>query len=123
MKNADPDLEDETNDMIKMIQREEVHNYMTRKSVYETNRGKAFALIWEQCNSTTQESLEARSNFQTYIKGNPIFLLETIREEALSYQPHKHGMSIIKNSMQNLLNMKQKEGKSVVDYSKQLEAA
>ena len=32
-------------------------------------------------------------------------------------------MSIIKNSMRNLLNMKQKEGETVVDYSKQFEAA
>ena len=68
MKNPDPDLEDEANDMIKMIQKEEVHNYMTRKSVYKTNRGKAFALIWEQCDSGMQESIEARSNFQTHIK-------------------------------------------------------
>ena len=73
-----PILEDETNDMIKMIQKEEVHNYMTRKSVYETNRGKAFALIWEQCDSGMQESIEARSNYATYIKGNLIHLLEVI---------------------------------------------
>ena len=123
MKNADPDLEDEANDMIKMIQKEEVHNYMTRKLVYETNRGKVFALIWEQCDSGMQESIKARSNFQTYIKGSPINLLATIREEALSYQPHKYGMSIINNSMRNLLNMKQKEGESVVNYSKRFEAA
>ena len=37
MKNADSDLEDEANNMTKIIQKEEVHNYMTRKSVYETN--------------------------------------------------------------------------------------
>ena len=57
MKNPDPNLEDEANDMIKMIQKEEVHNQMTRKSVEETNRGKAFALIWEQCDSGMQESI------------------------------------------------------------------
>ena len=123
IKSEDPDADEEMKDMIKMIKKEQVHNYMKRVSAYSTNRGKAFAMIWGQCDTDMKNNLQARINFDTEIKGDPIKLLDTIKEEALNFQPHKYEMGILKDSMRAVLNMKQKEGESVADYTQRFKAA
>jgi hypothetical protein len=59
-----------------------------RKSRYESNKRKAFALIYEQCNKALQAKLKARQNYETTIKGDPIAMLKAIQEHTLSYQEH-----------------------------------
>jgi hypothetical protein len=58
----------------------QVRVFVARQAMYTTNKRKAFALIYEQCNKTLQSKLKARANYDTEIKGNPIKMLQTIQE-------------------------------------------
>ena len=58
---------------------------MAREEKYLANKGKAFALIYGQCNKALQHKLQARKDFETEIKENPIKLLDAISEHSMSY--------------------------------------
>jgi hypothetical protein len=79
---------------------------------------KAYAFLWEQCHIAMQQKIEARSEFESKIKGNPIELLQAIKQHALNYQEHRYPMSIILDAMKNLLNCRQKEGEQLQEYTK-----
>ena len=59
--------------------------YTKRKQVYENNLTKAYALLWEQCSKAMQNKVEARKDFTTVIKGDPIELLKAIKQHALNF--------------------------------------
>jgi hypothetical protein len=52
----------------------QVRVYIEREAMYQSNKKKAIALIYEQCHKTLQGKLKARANYETNIKGNPIAL-------------------------------------------------
>ena len=84
--------------------------YMKRKSRYESNLTKAYALLWEHCNRTMQSKVEARSDYEANIKGNPIELLKAVKQHALNYQEHRYKMSIIHDALRTVLSCKQRGG-------------
>ena len=57
------------------------------------------------------------------MKGNPIELLKAIKEYALNYNENRYEMSIILDSMRALLNLRQKDGESLQDYTKRFKTA
>jgi hypothetical protein len=65
-----------------------------------------------------QSKVEARSDFQSMVKDNPIELLKVIKQHALNYQEHCHPMSIIQDSIHTVFTLKQKENESLQDYTK-----
>lgn len=103
--------------------------FMKRKQSLETNKTKAYAFLWEQCSKAMQNKIEARSNYDKVdtdnimIKGHPIHLLKAIKEHALSYQEHRYEMSILLDSLRGVLNLKQKDGESLQDYTKRFKTA
>jgi len=71
---ADPDVatkarEDEQN---KMVYKAELDEYMKRKRVYEDNKVKAYAFIWDRCAKAMQAKLMARSDYESRIYNNPL---------------------------------------------------
>jgi hypothetical protein len=63
------DKEDVENEKIFDAQ---VKVYVERHAMYESNKQKAFALIYEQCHKGLQGKLKAQANYDTHIKGDPI---------------------------------------------------
>jgi hypothetical protein len=56
-----------------------------------------------------QGKIEANEKFETEIFKKPIKLLEIIKKNCLNYQEHRYEMSIILDSINTMLNMKQKK--------------
>jgi hypothetical protein len=63
------DKEDQESEKIFKAQ---VRVYIERKARYESNKCKAFTLIYEQCNKTLQAKMKARQSYETKIKGELI---------------------------------------------------
>ena len=56
-----------------------------------------------------QHRIEAKAKFETKIKGNCIKLLETIKENSLSFDGKKKADIVIINAMMNLMTTRQKD--------------
>ena len=97
--------------------------FMKRKQALETNMSKAYAFLWDQCSKGMQNKVEARSDFVSDIKDNPIELLKAIKQHALNYQEHRYEMSIIADAMRTLFSTKQREQESLQDYTKRFKTA
>ena len=69
-----------------------------------------------------QARIEARKDFESNIKNNPIELLKSIKLHSMNYQEHCYEMAVILDSMKNMLNIK-KEQESLVDYTKRFKNA
>ena len=58
----------------------EVQNYMDRKNTFETNLGRAYALILSTyCNGTMQHRIKEHPDFESKIQNDPIELLKAIK--------------------------------------------
>ena len=94
-----------------------------KKVQYEANKSKAHALLWQQCTSMMRSKITSRPEFETEIKGNPIKLLEAIKQHALSYESTQYRMKTICDAMKSLINLKQKEDENPIDYLKRFKVA
>jgi hypothetical protein len=70
-----------------------------------------------------QQKIEARSDYDSTVKGDPIELLKAIKQHALNYQEHRYPISIILDAMKNLITCKQKEGEQLQEYTKRFKTA
>ena len=68
------------NDQYKIEYEAELQLHLKQKSHYCTNLGKAYALLFGQCTIGLQHRIEAKAKYESKIKGNPIKLLEMIKE-------------------------------------------
>ena len=64
-----------------------------------------------------QVKIQARKDWSA-IKGNPYLLLAAIKEHSVSYQENKYPMSTIIDAIRNLVNLKQRDNESLIDYSR-----
>ena len=96
--------------------------FVTRKKKYQENRGKAYAFLWSHCSKAMQQKIQSRSNYET-IENNPIELLRAIHEHSISYQENQHAMRIILDAMRGLVNIKQYEDESLIDYTARFKSA
>jgi hypothetical protein len=101
----------------------QVRVYIERVAMYQSNKKKAFALIYEQCHKTLQGKLKARANYDTHIKGNPIELLNAIQEHQMSYQENRYDAAIVLDAIRNLTSTKQKEDEDLTDYTRRFKTA
>jgi len=70
-----------------------------------------------------QAKIEARKDFESNIKNNPIELLKSIKLHSMNYQEHCYEMAIILDSMKTMFNIRQKEQESLTDYTKRFKTA
>jgi hypothetical protein len=96
---------------------------MKQKQSYEINRTKAYVFLWEQCAKAIQRKIESSSRFELSIKDDPIELLKIIKQHALNYHEHQYKMAIMFESLRTLVNLKQKEGESLQDYTKRFKTS
>ena len=97
--------------------------FVAREEKYAANKRKAFALIYGQCNKALQHKLQARKDFESSIKGDPIKLLDAISEHSMSYVENKYPYSTAQDAIKNYINLKQIEDESLVDYTRRFKSA
>ena len=97
--------------------------FVAREEKYTANKGKAYALIYGQCNKALQHKLQARKDFESEIKGDPIKLLDAISEHSMSYVENKYPFSTALDAIKNYINLKQIEDESLVDYTRRFKSA
>jgi hypothetical protein len=88
----------------------QVKIFIEREAIYQSNKKKAFTLIYEQCHKTLQG--------QTVIKGNPIALLNAIQEHQMSYQENRYNATIVLDALHNLVTTRQKNEEDLTAYTR-----
>ena len=58
-KSSDESLKVRENRQYEMLYEAEIQVFVQRKQIYQSNKGKAYALIWGQCNKALQNKLQA----------------------------------------------------------------
>jgi hypothetical protein len=97
--------------------------YKNRLLTYKNCRIRAYAVIWDRCTRGMRQKVESRLEFSEKIENNPIELLKAIKEHTQSYQEHRYGMSIVLDSLKNLLSTKQKDGEPLHNWTKQFKTS
>jgi Reverse transcriptase (RNA-dependent DNA polymerase) len=120
---TDQYLRDLENKQYEIEFRAEYDGYMKRKQQYEMNISKAYAFLWEQCAKAMQNKIESSPRFLTEIKGDPIELLKIIKQHAMNYHEQRYEVAILFESFRSLINLRQKEGESLQDYTKRFKTA
>ena len=100
----------------------EVASYMKRRDTYTNNLINAYGFLFEHCSKAMQSKIQSRVDFEK-IKNNPIELLNAIEQHSVSYQENKYDMVIITEALLNLVNIKQREDESLVDYTTRFKSA
>ena len=90
--------------------------------IYKTNKGKAYAFLFGQCSKVLQAKIMERKDYDNSQR-NPIKLLQTIKEVSLSYQDTKYDMKIVTQAIKNMVNLKQKDDESLLEYTTRFKAA
>ena len=111
------------NRQYEMLYKAELDEYQRRKRAYVNNKTKAYGLLWERCTKGMQNKIEARTDYESKIKKNPVELLRAIKEHSLNFQETRYDMSIIYDSFRTFFGCKQKEGESLQDYTKRFRVA
>ena len=104
-------------EQFKILYQAEIKAYVERQECYRANKSTAYALIWKQCNKALQAKLQTRTDFNSTVEGNPIELLKAIEEHSVSYQDKRYPYSTVYDAMKNLLNIRQKDDESLIDYT------
>jgi len=92
--------------------------FTKRKQALEMNLSKAYSFIWDQCAKSLQNKIEARTDYVSLIKGNPINLLKAIKQQVLNFQESRYEMSTILEALKNMINVKQRDNETLQDYTK-----
>ena len=82
-----------------------------------------YTVIWEYCSKQLQNAIKTRVDFKTTIQDDPIKLLKTIKIVMHKPERSKYPYTSITEALWRVINMKQKEHKSLIDYSKRLKQA
>ena len=106
---TDPDKKKITDIELQMKYKAQLDATIKRETTFETNKTKAYSLIWERCTLSMQGQLEQRNDFEKDIYNNPINLINAIKEQTLNFQDTKYKMEIIDNSLTHFLLTKQKD--------------
>ena len=88
-----------------------------------TSLGKAYAFLFGQCTTCLQHTIEAKAKSKSKIKGNPMKLLETIKENSLSLDDKKKADTVIIDAIMNLMTTRQRDNEDLTDYTKCFKAA
>ncbi len=97
--------------------------HLEHEGLYRTNKDKAYAFLFGQCTTGLQHKIEAKTDYDSKIKGNPIELLSAIKENSLSFDDKKKPDIIVLDALTNLLTTRQKDDEELTDYTKRFKAA
>ena len=85
---------------------------------YESNKIKAYALIFENCNKAMQTRIEECTDFETYIRDNPRVLLNEIKRKMYDPARSKYEYAFLTESLRRIFDTKQEEDEGLVEYTK-----
>ena len=106
------------NNQYKIEYKAELQLHLKQKSHYHTNLGKAYVFLFGQCTTGLQHRIEAKAKYESKIKGNPIKLLEMIKENSLSFDDKKKAKIVIINPILNLMTTRQRDDEDLTNYTK-----
>ena len=115
--------QDIANKQCVMLYEAEITAFVARKEVYQCNKGKAHAFLWGQCSKTLQSKLQALTDYESRVKGNPFELLKSIQTLSMQHQEKKCAPVVVLESIKNFFNLKQKDEESLVDCTWQFKSA
>ena len=111
------------NNQYKIEYEAELQLPLKQKSHYCTNLGKAYAFLFRQCTTGLQHRIEAKAEYKSKIKGDPIKLLEMIKENSLSFDDKNKANIVIINAIMNLMTTRQRDNEDLTEYTKCFKAA
>ena len=82
------------------------------------NLGKAYTFLFGQCTTGLQNRIEAKAKYEAKIKGDPIRLVEVIKENSLSFDDKKKADIVIIDTMMNLIPTRQRDDEELTEYTK-----
>ena len=92
-------------------------------SHYHMNLGKAYAFLFGQRTTGLQHRIEAKAKYKSKIKGDPIKLLEMIKENSLSFDDKKKADIVTINAIMNLMTRRQKDNEDLTEYTMHFKVA
>ena len=119
---TDPDKKKTKGIELQMKYKAKLDVTMKRETTFESNKTKAYFLLWERCTLSMQGQIEQRKDFEIKIYNNPINLIKAIKEQTLDYQDTRYEMEIIDNSLTHFLLTKQKD-KELHKYMKRFKSS
>ena len=106
------------NDQYKIKYEAELQLHLKQKSHYHTNLGKAYAFLFGQCTTGLQHRIEAKAEYKSKIKADPVKLLEMIKENSLSFDDKKKANIVVINAIMNLMTTRQRDNEDLTKYTK-----
>lgn len=103
--------------------KEELRTYNICKEVYAENKPKAYALIFGYCNKVMQNRIEENPKFETDICDKPIEVLGKIKRKMYDPARGKYEYVTLTESIKRILETKQEDSESLVDYTKRFKLA
>ena len=82
------------------------------------NLGKAYAFLFGQCTTGLQQRIKAKAKYKSMIKGDPIKLVEMIKENSLSFDDKRKADIVIINAIMNLMTTRQRDDEDLTKYTK-----
>ena len=96
----------------------ELKLHLKQRSHYHMNLGKAYAFLFGQCRTGLQHRIKAKAESKSKIKGNPINLLEMIKENSSSFDEKKKADIVIIDAIMNLMTTRQRDNEDLTKYTK-----
>ena len=87
------------------------------------NLGKAYAFLFGLCTTDLQHRIETKAKYESKIKGNPIKLLEMIKESSLSFNDKKKADIVIIDAIMNLMTTRTSEDEDLTKYANRFKTA
>ena len=87
------------------------------------NLGKPCTFLFGQCTTGLQHRIEAKAEYESKIKGNPIKLLEMIKVNSLSFDDKEKANIVIIDAIMNLMTTMQSDDEDLTECTKHFKAA
>ena len=80
----------------------ECESYQKRREIFNTNLTKAYGLIYGRCAKGMAQLTQAREDFESDIKENPIKLLKAIKKHAQNYQESRYDIAVMSDAFKTV---------------------
>ena len=94
-----------------------------RAQQHKDNKGAAAATLWKQCSNIMRSKIQSRKDYDSEVKGDPIKLLQAIKQHSMSYESTQCRMKTTCDAMKTLINQRMKEEEKSIDYLKRFKAS
>ena len=95
-----------------------VEKYDLRKSIYKSNKHKAYTIIYGYCNQTMKNRIEEDKFFDKDIQNNTFRILEEIKLKMYGQVWAKYEYTQVTDTLVQFINTKQQHRELLTDYGK-----